>query len=342
MRLAKGEDRPTMRFEAIESSAGMRIIYMGGSHCYLPPLSDSHSCADRQPTPLFQPLARRLRGLFSGDPGSQVRQRVLEGGPIPLYHWSGSPNLGDSIARVLVEGLSGRPTIIVGKREGPRLLACGSILGRARRGDIIWGAGSLRPDHLPHSRRIEVRAVRGPLTRSLLQKEGIACPEIFGDPALLLPLVMPRPPEITSRFRVGIVAHYVDKPEVGKRLGASSADPSIAQLDIQGGLEPFLTTLWQCERIVSTSLHGVIFAEAYGIPAREWRLTDEAGRDRVRGASHKFEDYYLGTGRERPEPLTGEAWDEVDEAPPPRIDPGLLPSFPFLRSEPDGGGGVLS
>ena len=49
--------------------------------------------------------------------------------------------------------------------------------------------------------------------------------------------------------------------------------------------------------------------------------------------------YYLGTGRERPEPLTGEAWDEVDEAPPPRIDPGLLPSFPFLRAEPDGGGG---
>ncbi len=42
--------------------------------------------------------------------------------------------------------------------------------------------------------------------------------------------------------------------------------------------------------VISSSLHGIVVAEAYGIPARLLRLTDNE-------PMFKYYDYYLGTGR---------------------------------------------
>jgi pyruvyltransferase len=225
--------------------------------------------------------------------------------------------LGDAVAERLVAGLSGRPVLPVEKRDRRKLLACGSVIHRARPGDVVWGTGSQHPEQRPASAAIDVRAVRGPLTRRNLLDAGVACPEVYGDPALLLPAVLPRA-RARPHYRLGVVPHYQDKPRV--RID----DPAVRVLDIQGSLEPFLDELLACERVVSSSLHGVVFAEAYGIPAHELRIGDD-----VRGADHKFTDYYSGTRRERPVPL---ALDEIAREPEwraPEIDPALAGSFPF-------------
>ena len=55
-----------------------------------------------------------------------------------------------------------------------------------------------------------------------------------------------------------------------------------------------------CERIFSTSLHGVIVAQAYGIPVK-WITFDKLpihGDER-----YKFYDYFLGVNQEIQEPL---------------------------------------
>ena len=48
-----------------------------------------------------------------------------------------------------------------------------------------------------------------------------------------------------------------------------------------------------CAYIVSSSLHGICVAEAYGIPAVWVRLADN-----IVGGEFKFRDYYASTGRD--------------------------------------------
>jgi pyruvyltransferase len=55
----------------------------------------------------------------------------------------------------------------------------------------------------------------------------------------------------------------------------------------------FVDQIKQCRKIISSSLHGLIIAEAYGIPT-EWR--DWGGG--VIGDGWKFFDYYSATDRD--------------------------------------------
>ena len=48
----------------------------------------------------------------------------------------------------------------------------------------------------------------------------------------------------------------------------------------------------KCNKIVSSSLHGIVLAEAYGIPAKWEKYSDD-----VLGNGFKFRDYLSGTGR---------------------------------------------
>ena len=54
-----------------------------------------------------------------------------------------------------------------------------------------------------------------------------------------------------------------------------------------------------CGLVASSSLHGLIFAEAFGVPAR-WLALRHGGSE----PTLKFYDYFLGTGRSNIEPAT--------------------------------------
>ena len=51
---------------------------------------------------------------------------------------------------------------------------------------IIWGAGVIDDKANLPAKPLKVLAVRGPLSRKYLLKKGIECPEIYGDPAMLM------------------------------------------------------------------------------------------------------------------------------------------------------------
>jgi pyruvyltransferase len=55
----------------------------------------------------------------------------------------------------------------------------------------------------------------------------------------------------------------------------------------QQPLEDYLCALLSCRIIVSSSLHGLIFAHAYGLPAIWIKLSD-----RLVGGEFKFHDHY--------------------------------------------------
>lgn len=196
-------------------------------------------------------------------------------------------NFGDLLGPLVVAamrqelGLSDRAT-----QPGRRLLAVGSIIKMSGPGDVVWGSGvngkSLSAGAGP---ALDVRAVRGPRTRRVLQDAGTQVPEIYGDPGLLVGMVWPRSSVLDPRRQreVVCVPNFRD-------VGALRADPqSVTVVDPLDPVADVVAALANASLVVGSSLHAIVVAEAYGVPARLVRSAAEP--------SFKYDDYYRGTGR---------------------------------------------
>lgn len=194
-------------------------------------------------------------------------------------------NFGDLLGPLIVPLLLQRSGLPAATTPNRRLLTIGSILHLAHAGDVVWGSG--RNGHIAEQMHrtdaLDVRAVRGPLTRDLLLARGVDCPAVFGDPALLLPMVRQDLVELSRRkkWAVTFVSHMHDRPQRPQR--------GVHSVSALANVERVLRAIVQSELVVATSLHGVIVAEAFGVPARS--IVND------REPEFKFADYYLGTGR---------------------------------------------
>ena len=275
--------------------------------------------------------ARRVRGLprvtdqlvhvadvrSSGAVSRIIRwTRVAGRDPLPTYWFHAQDNLGDLLSPVTLSYVSGLTPALVSRHYAGKMLAVGSVLQNLQPGDIVWGAGAIRDVPIQPPPGVQFLAVRGPLTRNLIQAD---VPEVYGDPALLLPLFFR--PATRPRCEIGLVPHAVD------RAVMHSDDPNVRVIDVTGPWQETVSSIASCEIVVSSSLHGIIVAEAYGVPA----VWVRAG-DRLTGGSFKFDDYYLSTGRDRRLPVD---WNEGITAavraaePPPALDAGdLLDAWP--------------
>lgn len=61
----------------------------------------------------------------------------------------------------------------------------------------------------------------------------------------------------------------------------------------QARLIDYVDQLCSAERVISSSLHGIILAESYGIPAVLYLPEEVKGNLTL----YKYRDYYYGTGR---------------------------------------------
>ena len=66
-----------------------------------------------------------------------------------------------------------------------------------------------------------------------------------------------------KQHKIGIIPHYLDEPYVRKSYGGKYHIISMNTWDIEKLVDDILS----CEVILSSSLHGIIFAHSYGIPA---------------------------------------------------------------------------
>lgn len=136
-------------------------------------------------------------------------------------------------------------------------------------------------------------AVRGPLTRARAIECGAKCPEIYGDPALLLPRLYS--PAHRERRGIGVAAHFSDMPRL---LAAGPLPEGLHLIDMQNPIEEVIEQITASEFVASSSLHGLIASHAYGIPAAWIKF-----RPLPSGDDSKFHDYFLSLGRQPPEPL---------------------------------------
>lgn len=210
-------------------------------------------------------------------------------------HWYVLPdpnvqNLGDYLSPIIVEGCSRYFNIDLSKKceATKHLYAVGSILTHGYQNATVWGSGLLNGDTKKtraclRLQKLDIRAVRGPLTREVLMKNGHDCPEVYGDPAILMPMFY-KPTSSEKRHSVSVIIHHTHNFDV-------------EQIPKEANLINILTTDWvyfideicASELVISSTLHGIILAEAYGVPAI---LLVADSFDMF-----KYRDYYLSTGR---------------------------------------------
>jgi hypothetical protein len=239
-------------------------------------------------------------------------------------------NLGDALSAVIVSMMSGLPVHhMAAKSSAVRLAAVGTIGHMFAGGDVsFWGTGT-SPNLNPHRHdqtklayqrpadtKVTTYATRGPFSRRVLAPDAQG-PAVYGDPLWLLPRFHNAPVEKTHEL--GVILHlseladraYDAHPkEESLRHQILDADRSTVRLINTvtpisvGALRDRLDEILSCKRIISTSLHGMVFAESYGIPCLYFspRATKAApGKIDLleeEGLDLRFVDLYRGIGQE--------------------------------------------
>lgn len=216
-------------------------------------------------------------------------------------------NFGDELSPLLIRRLFGIRVKHSGM-DAADLVATGSLMEWAEdkvaaMRPVVWGSGFIEDGGPYRGRPLDVRAVRGELSLQRLpdQKRAVA----LGDPGLLASLAFPRSTE-ARRGDIGLVPHFTDwdHPSVQK----AREDPRIRVIDPLGGAASVVDLISRCRVIVSSSLHGLVVAESYGIPS-VWTRIDGG----IIGGSYKFRDYYSAFGVSRDALTLEEALANADD-----------------------------
>jgi len=266
--------------------------------------------------------------------------------PIPLFWWSEiiflfkkKENYGDLLSKYLVEKISGNDVSWVNpkkqawyKRNKKHLVAIGSILPHVTRYSIVWGSGIIDKDR--YIENADFRAVRGPETRKCLLELGYECPEIYGDPAILLPIYFNPTPK--KKFKLGVIPHYNDLALAISIFGEMS---DVLVIDLMTmDIEEVTEQIISCENTISSSLHGIIVSHAYRIPSLWVEFSDKIFGDGI-----KYHDYLASVKINNYTPLFVNStitlkeivnyFESKNTLPDPKVmaflQSGLLASFPY-------------
>lgn len=209
-------------------------------------------------------------------------------------------NWGDDINVPLLEKATGRhvfvyPNTYVARFFALRnIVAIGSILCNIpNRNSIVWGSGigNDKFDLKLRTRPQKILAVRGPLTRAWLLKRGIPCPEVYGDPALILPFVYS--PQKRHQKKIGLIPHLEDWDQNRELIRTlETEDVRVVHMGNYSCWTDIIDEITSCDVICSSSLHGLIVAEAYKIPAIWIKF-----KEKKAGWDFKYYDFYAAVGR---------------------------------------------
>lgn len=239
---------------------------------------------------------------------------------LPIYKKNSVNNFGDLLGPMIVKKLLSEKGLKNNNKDCGRLLTVGSIMHKAKDNDTVWGTGVLGNADISsyHFSKLDIRAVRGPKTRDFLQEKlKIQVPEVYGDPAQLIPILFPEILENAikkEKHLLTIIPHYIDFEKYKDNPNAISPQKPVLEI---------LERIARSKFVVASSLHGIILAEAFGVPAQLFQSTKEH--------SFKYEDYYAGTQRSEFTMCTSieSAIEKGGEKLPTFNHHALLESFPY-------------
>lgn len=235
-------------------------------------------------------------------------------GNVKIFWWRWKPphrlNFGDEITAPLVERITGR-SVVWAPPHRCDVFGAGSVmqmlLERRRDNDpLVWGSGFIAdPAYAEDRPTVRASAVRGERTRSNIRSSVQPAVEL-GDPGLLAPLLLDG--RVRKRYTLGVVPHYKDAASEfvaeARRRG-----PSVRVIDVGWSPEEVAREIASCDAVISSSLHGLIFSDALGVPNAHIRLGGK-----LKGGMYKFGDYYSafpGEDRYREHVISDAELDEV-------------------------------
>lgn len=201
------------------------------------------------------------------------------------YWWCGHPNFGDALAPLLLERFSD-VKVEWGTISHSQVASVGSILEHV---PPLWDGVILGSGRLMETSRLHLYS-KGVLTPTILGLRGpltakyISGNYAIGDPGILADELVG---EQEKKWDLGIIPHFTDtelEPRFRKLVPAKS---SVRLIHPSGNPLRVLREIGSCRRVVTSSLHGMIVADGFGIPRRV-EYCKKMDKD---GGDFKFRDY---------------------------------------------------
>lgn len=208
---------------------------------------------------------------------------------LKVYAWrkAGVSNFGDEMGPDILSRLGHKVERV--ELPSAEVVIIGSVLHhieRVRHQVVVAGAGVMHGDRTISPANMDIRLLRGTISRDQIDwskyQNNTAEPfgASYGDPAMIAPLLYPASHRKVAKL--GWVPHYIDPRNM------PHADMTINVMDSPAQVIKNITS---CAYILTSSLHALIIAQAYGIPAQ--RLPWHG----VVGGDTKWTDYATGWAR---------------------------------------------
>lgn len=255
--------------------------------------------------------------------------------------WTGirHSNWGDDLNYYFISHLTKRPIVflhrfwLAKKLNFKNYLCIGTLLDAvnySRESTIVWGTGVSGQDRLFTIPK-EIRSVRGKKSIEFLQQKNMPYPALVGDPALILPLFY-QPKNKEKKYKLGIIPHVIDleHPIIKQIQSENSNKVLIINLSKFEKWTDIIDQICSCESIASSSLHGLITSDTYGVPNCWIELSGK-----ISGGHFKFYDYASSVNRTFNGPITmhtniNQIIEECKQWTQPTINHGdILKSCPF-------------
>lgn len=209
-------------------------------------------------------------------------------------HFFTTGNAGDIFAEALLRFIYDRPVANCAS-GGRRILSVGSVFHRAQNGDILCGIGMKEPSKRPiGSPHLSIWGLRGPLSLEAAGRGGwdISNVRFLADPGLLIGEFL----DGEESQEIGppiFIPHYRERSRYRNRtlpMGAAFVTPDADPIK-------FARRIQGASAVLSSSLHGIIFAHALGRPC-------VFVRPGTKEPLFKFEDHFAAMGVEFRRPLS--------------------------------------
>lgn len=198
-----------------------------------------------------------------------------------IYYWNAKKNFGDLLGSLLLKRFS-RLDTEWSEPQNAEIVVVGSILEHLPEDwdGIIVGAGKLHEKTKVNFPNAKILALRGPLTA-----KGLKGDFILADAGLLADELVPLQ---DKEYDLGLVPHWTDKTlehnPIFKRY-----NPKIIR--VEDDPLKVIAEIGKCKKIVSSSLHGIILADAFNIPRRIEISPRMLSHPHQEGGLFKWEDY---------------------------------------------------